>query len=109
MVEFKIKNLSEVDEKYHYEIKAFCENKAKYFKDLFKKYSKNLTLEVIFDHSSSLYKISVAIDMKSKKILSVEEGKEVMPVLDKLCNKFKVAVKKHYELEKKEYTYKRKR
>ena len=60
-------------------------------------------------YSSALYKISAAIDMKSKKILSVEEGKEVMPVLDKLCNKFKTAVKKHYELEKKQYAYKRKR
>ena len=109
MVELKIKNISEIDKKYHWEINNFCEHKVDYFNELFKKYSKNLTLEVIFDHSSSLYKISVAIDLKSKKILSVEEGKEVMPTLDLLCNKFKKAVKKQYELEKNQYSYKKKK
>ncbi len=109
MVELKVKNTSELDKKFHIEIEEFCNHKVEYFNELFKNYSKNLTLEVIFDHSSALYKISAAIDLKSKKVLSVEEGKELMHTLDTLCNKFKKAVKKQYELEKKNYEYKRKR
>ncbi len=109
MVELKIKNISEVEKEFHNEINEYCDNKAEYFKDLFKNYSKNLTLEVIFDHSSPLYKISAAIDLKSKKVLLAEEGKEVMNTLHTLCNKFKKTVKKQYEFEKKEYEYKRKR
>ncbi|HHH53477.1 MAG TPA: hypothetical protein ENK91_07445 [Bacteroidetes bacterium] len=109
MIDLKIKNISEIDEKYHPEIYDFCENKIKYFNELFKKYSKNLTMEIIFDHSSSLYKISAGIDLKSKKIISAEEGKDIMPTLDLLCNKFKKAVKKQHDLELKEHTFKRKR
>lgn len=109
MVILELKNLKEVEEQFHQEIKTICEEKRAYFNNIFKRYSKDLTLEVIFDHSSSLYKVSVSLNLKSKKVLSVEEDKEVLKAVNKVFSEFKKAVKKQYELEKKEYEYKRKR
>ena len=109
MVELIIKNLKEVEENLQNEAKALCEEKAEFFKELFKKYDKDLTLEVIFDHSSSVYKVSASIDLKSKKVLSVEEDKDVIKAITSLFSDFKKVVKKQYELERKDYEYKRKR
>ena len=68
-----------------------------------------MTLEIIFNHSSSTYNVSAAIELKSKKVLIAEEGKDVLKVTTQLLNEFKKAVKRQYELERKDYEYKRKR
>jgi len=109
MVELIIKNISEVEEPLRDKIKAMCEEKSEFYKELFKKYDKDLTLEVIFDHSSSVYKVSASLNLKSKKVLIAEEGKDVEKVVTGLFSGFKKAVKKQYELERKDYEYKRKR
>ncbi len=109
MVELVIKNLKEVPEEFHGQIKSICEEKVEFFNQLFKRYDKDLTLEVIFDHSSSLYKVTGSLNLKSKKILVVEEGKDVLTVLSTLLSELKKAVKRQHELERKDYEYKRKR
>jgi ribosome-associated translation inhibitor RaiA len=109
MVTLELKNLKEVAEQYHQEIKTICEEKRAYYDELFKKYDKDLTLEVIFDKSSALYKVSVSLNLKSKKVISAEENKDVIEALNKMFSEFKKAIKRQYELEKKEYEYKRKR
>ena len=109
MVNLVIKNLKDIDKQFHTEITEICEEKAEFYKELFKNYDKELTLEVIFDNSSSLYKISASLNLKSKKIIVAEEDKEVKKALTKLFSEFKKVVKRQYELERKDYEYKRKR
>ncbi len=109
MIDLKLKNLKEVEEQFRNEVEQICEEKTEYFRELFKKYDKDLILEVIFDHSSATYKVSASINLKSKKVLLAEEGKDIVPVVTKLFNEFKKVVKKQYELERKDYEYKRKR
>ncbi len=109
MIDLKLKNLKEVEEQFRNEVEQVCEEKTEYFRELFKKYDKDLILEVIFDHSSATYKVSASINLKSKKVLLAEEGKDIVPVVTKLFNEFKKVVKKQYELERKDYEYKRKR
>lgn len=109
MVELLIKNISEVEDTLQDKVKSICEEKSEYYKELFKKYDKDLTLEVIFDHSSSLYKVSASLNLKSKKVLLAEEGKDVEKVVTGLFSEFKKVVKRQYELERKDYEYKRKR
>jgi len=109
MVNLIIKNLKEVEEGARDKVKEIIESKVEFYQELFKKYSKDLTIEVIINNSSSTYTISAAIDLKSKKVLLAEEGKEPVEVATKLFNEFKKAVKRQYELERKDYEYKRKR
>jgi ribosome-associated translation inhibitor RaiA len=109
MVNLILKNLKEVEDHLQEEVKALCTEKSEFFKELLKKYDKDLKLEVIFDHSSSVYKVSISLDLKSKKVLSVEENKDVKKAVISLFNNFKKIVKKQYELERKDYEYKRKR
>ena len=109
MVNLIIKNIKDVEENLRESIQKKIEEKSEYFEELLKKYEKDLTLEVIIDKSSSLYKISAAIDLKSKKLLSAEENKDINKAVTALFNGFKKAVKKQYELERKDYEYKRKR
>ena len=108
MVALIVKNLKEVAGN-RQEVQMLIDEKKSFFDSLFKKYGKNVTFEVIFDHSGAVYKVSSAMDLKSKKVLLVEEDKDVLKALTTLMSKFKKAVKKQYELEKKEYEYKRKR
>ncbi len=109
MVTLKVKNIKEAEEQVRDEIMNKCEEKLPFFEDLFKKYDKDLVLEVIIDKSSALYKISASINLKSKKVLLAEEDKDAVKVLTKLFSEFKKVVKKQYELERKDYEYKRKR
>ncbi len=110
MVTLVIKNLKEIEEEFRGEVEKLCEEKSEFFKELFKKYDKDMTLEVIFDHSSSkLYKVSASLNLKSKKVLIAEEDKDALKAVTKLFNEFKKAVKRQYELERKDYEYKRKR
>ncbi len=108
MTKLILKNVNEVEKNLRDEVQKICEEKSEYYKELFKKYDKDLTLEVIFDYSSSLYKVSASINLKSKKILLAEEGKDVKKILAGLFSEFKKVVKKQYELERKDYEYKRK-
>jgi len=109
MVELKLKNSKELDEKSQEKVREICEEKVAYYNDLFKKYDKDLVLEVIFDGSSSLYKVSASINLKSKKVLLAKENKDAVKAVTELFADFKKAVKKQYELERKDYEYKRKR
>ena len=109
MVTLELKNIKEVDGNLLDEVKNICNEKAEYYNELFKKYDKDMVLEVIFDHSSAVYKVSASLNMKSKKVLVVEEDKDVVKSLNKLFSSFKKTVKKQYELERKDYEYKRKR
>ncbi len=110
MVKLSLKKIKDVEEKFREPVEKICDEKIKYFEDLFKKYEKDLLLEVHFDHSSSkLYKVKVSINLKSKKVSVSEEGSDIKKVITKLFSEFKKAVKKQYELERKDYEYKRKR
>ncbi len=109
MVKLVLKNISEIEEEFHSEIRNYCEDKLEYYNDLFKKYDKDLVLEVTFNKSSSLYKTTATINLKSKNILIVKEDKDVFKALTATFSDFKAAVKRQYELERKDYEYKRKR
>ncbi len=109
MVKLIIKNVKEVDESVRPLVEESIRSKTEFFENLFKKYDKPLTLEVIFKKSESVYTVSASIDLKSKKVLLAEEGNDAVKVVSALFNEFKKAVKRQYELEKKEYEYKRKR
>ena len=108
MVELIIKNINEVEKEFHKELEELCHEKSGFFKELFKKYDKEMTLEVIFDHSSAVYKVSASLNLKSKKVLVVEESKDVVKATTAVFNALKKAVKRQYELERKDYEYKRK-
>jgi len=109
MINFRIKNIKEIDEDMQPAVEALFNEKQSYYTELFKNYDKDMTMEMILDNSSKLYKVSLSLNMKSKKVLLVEEGSDLMQVLNTLFSHFKKAVKKRYELERKEYEYKRKR
>jgi predicted RNA-binding protein Jag len=109
MINYVIKNLKEVEENLQEDVKKLFESKQEYYNELFKKYDKDMTMELIIDYSSSVYKASLSLNMKSKKMLMAEEGKDVLKVLTALFSNFKKAVKRQYELERKDYVYKRKR
>lgn len=101
MVTLILKNLKEVEETFHNEIETICKEKEAYYKELFKRYHKNTTLEVIFNKSSAFYKVSVSIDLETKKVLISEEGKNPVNILETAFSKLETAVKKRYDLEKK--------
>jgi len=109
MVELIIKNIKEIDEDLRDKITNICNEKSEYFKELFKKYDKDLIIEIIFNKSSAIYTVSASINLKSKKVLLAEENKDVIAAVTKLFNEFKKTVKRQYELERKDYEYKRKR
>ncbi len=108
MVTLVIKNLKEVEEAYRNEIENTCQEKLDFYQNLFKKYDKDLKLEVIFNTSERIYSVSASLDMRSKKVLVAEEDKEVLKAFHRLCSEFKKVVKRQYELERKDYEYKRK-
>jgi len=108
MTKLIIKNLKEVELPYRKEVEDLINEKLEFYQNLFKKYDKDLTLEVIFNKSASTYTVSASIDLKSKKVLIAEENKDVLKATRQLFNEFKKAVKRQYELERKDYEYKRK-
>ncbi len=108
MVKLIIKNLKEIEEPFRKEFEEICQEKLDFYQNLFKKYDKDLTLEVIVNKSAKTYTVSASIDLKSKKVLIAEENKDVLKALRNLFNEFKKAVKRQYELERKDYEYKRK-
>jgi len=103
-----IKNLKEVELPYKQQVEEIILDKFDFFQNLFKKYDKDLTMEVIFNRSSSTYKVSASLDLKSKKVLVAEENKDPIRAVSKLLKEFKKVVKRQYELERKDYEYKRK-
>jgi ribosome-associated translation inhibitor RaiA len=109
MVELVIKNLKEVEEQYHDRIERVCKKKVTFFERLYKRYDKDLVLEVIFDHSASTYKVSASLDMKSKKVLLAKEDKDPLKAVIHLLDEFKKVVKRQYDHERKLYLFKRKR
>jgi predicted RNA-binding protein Jag len=109
MIKFIIKNIKEVEADLQAEVRKYFEEKQGFYAELFKNYDKEMTMELIIDHSSAVYKASVSLNMKSKKMLLAKEGKDLMGVLTSLFASFKNAVRKQYELERKDYVYKRKR
>jgi len=109
MVKLVIKNIKELDDDIQDEIVEICKEKHKFYEDLFKKYSKNLTLEIIFNRTKNLFTAITSINLKSKKIILAEESKDIQHAVTTVFSKFKKAVVKQYELERKDYEYKRKR
>jgi len=109
MIEYKIKNIKEIDEGFQPMVEDLFNLKQSYYNELFKNYDKEMTMELILDHSSKVYKASISLNMKSKKVLLAEEGTDLMQTLNTLFSHFKKAVKKRHELERKEYEFKRKR
>lgn len=110
MIRLEVKNIKEIEnETAKQEFLAKCEDRRNYLEDYFKNYGKELTLEVIVNKSSKTYKVSASLNMKSKKILHMEEHKEILPATTKLFNEFLKEVKRQKELERKDYLYKRKR
>ncbi len=109
MVKLIIKNTKEINKELESELKELCEEKLEYYSELFKKYDKDLKLEVIFNKTSSVYKVSVSLNLKSKKLLLAKEGEDIIKLTNSLFSDFKKMAKRQYELEKKEYEYKRKR
>ncbi len=108
MIKLVIKNIKEVELPYRQQVEEIITEKYNFFKNLFKKYDKDLTVEVIFNRSSITYTVSASIDLKSKKVLVAEENRDPIRAVTKLMNEFKKAVKRQYELERKDYEYKRK-
>ncbi len=109
MLKLIIKNIKEVEEPLHDKVTALCKEKSEFFENLLKKYGKEVPLEVIFDHSSKVYKVSGSLGLKSKKVLVVEEDEDVLKAVTRMFNELKKAGKRQYELERKDYLYKRKR
>lgn len=109
MVELVVKNLKEVEEQYHDRIERVCKKKVTFFERLFKRYDKDLVLEIIFDHSASTYKVSASLDMKSKKVLLAKEDKDPLKAVIHLLDEFKKVVMRQYDHERKLYLFKRKR
>ena len=108
MVNLTLKNLKEVDMTFRKEIEEICQEKLNFYQNLFKKYDKDLTLEVIFNKSAKTYTASASIDLKTKKVLAAKEDKDVLKAVRQLCTEFKKMVKHQYEMERKDYEYKRK-
>ncbi len=108
MVQLFIKNLKEIETDFKQELENICQEKIAFYQNLFKKYDKDLKLEVIVKKSAKTYTISASMDMKSKKILLAEEDSDLLKATHKLFGEFKKVVKRQYELERKDYTYKRK-
>ncbi len=110
MVKLEVKNIKEIEnENAKQEFLSKCEDRKSYLEDYFKNYGKDLTLEVIVNKSGKTYKVSASLNMKSKKILHLEEHKDILPAATKLFNEFLKEVKRQKELERKDYLYKRKR
>ena len=109
MITFKIKNLKEIEAEFQPMVEDLFNSKQSYYTELFKNYDKDMVMELILDHSSKVYKASLSLNMKSKKVLLAEEGNDLMKTVNALFSNFKKTVKKRYELERKDYEFKRKR
>ncbi len=110
MVYLIVKNLKEVEAKAdRRQLEEAAEKIRQKLDQRFKRYGKDLTMEVVVNKSGSTYLLSAAIDMRSKKILQAEEGKELIPLVHKLFDEFFRQVQRQWELERKDYEYKRKR
>ncbi len=109
MVALQIKNLKEVPgEAQRQEIQQLAEKLQQKFEEWFKRYTKPLTFEVIVAHNGRVFRISAALDMKSKKVLHAEEDIDPVVAAHKLFEQFRRHVKRQIELERKDYEYKRK-
>ena len=108
MIQLITKNVKEIDAEFRNEFEKICEEKSEFYQDLFKKYDKDLTLEVIVNKSSKTYTVSASLNLISKKVLLAKEDKDVLKATRALFSEFKKAVKRQYELERKDYEYKRK-
>ncbi len=110
MVQLIIKNLKEVEtETQRGQIREMAEEMQAKLETRFKRYGKDLTFEIIVNKSSATYLISAALNMKSKKVLQAEEGKDPILTAKKLLDEFFKQTARQIELERKDYLYKRKR
>jgi ribosome-associated translation inhibitor RaiA len=110
MVRLEIKNIKEIEsDALKEQFTQLINEKRDYLDEYFKNYDKELTFEVIVNRDGEVYKVSASLNMKSKKILHVEEGKEILAVTTKLMKEFTKVAKRQKELERKDYLYKRKR
>ncbi len=108
MVRFEIKNYNELEEPFKAEVRKIIKNRQDYYENLFKKYDKDLIIEIVFN-KEKVYRVSISIHLKSKNILIVEEDRDPVTALNRAFSEFKKAVKRQIALERKDYLYKRKR
>jgi ribosome-associated translation inhibitor RaiA len=108
MFTLEIRNLNEIEEIYHPEIRKIIKQKQEYYENLFKKYSKDLILGIQFNKDKK-YRVNLEINLKSKDISVTELDTNPVEALRKAFAEFKKAVKKQIALERKDYLYKRKR
>jgi len=110
MIKLEIKNIKEIEsELLKEQFTQLCNDKRDYLDEHFKNYDKEMIIEVIVNRDGELYKVSASLNMKSKKILLAEEGKEVLSVTTKLMKELTKTAKRQKELERKDYLFKRKR
>ncbi len=108
MLRIEIKNFNEIEKPYIDEIRRIIKHRQEYYENLFKKYDKDLILDITFNKDKE-YRVSIGINLKSKDILIVETDRDPVAALRRAFAEFKKAVKRQIAHERKDYLYKRKR
>jgi len=108
MVTLEIRNLNEIEDVYLGEIRRIIKRKQEYYENLFKKYSKNIVIEIEFN-KEKLYRVNISTNLISKTISVTELDRDPVEALRRAFAEFKKAVKRQIALERKDYLYKRKR
>ncbi|NPA42852.1 MAG: hypothetical protein GXO27_02345 [Chlorobi bacterium] len=108
MVTLEIRNLNEVEDVYLGEIRRIIKHKKEYYENLFKKYSKNIVIEIEFN-KERLYRVNISTNLISKTVSVTELDRDPVEALRRAFAEFKKAVKRQIALERKDYLYKRKR
>ncbi len=108
MLHLEIYNFNELEAPYIEEVRRIIQSKKDYYEQLFKKYPKDLLLEVKFNKDKE-YRVSIGINMQSKDIRIVETDRDPVAALRKAFAEFKKTVKRQLAHERKDYLYKRKR
>ena len=108
MIHLEIYNFNELEAPYIDEVRKIIQSKKDYYEQLFKKYPKDLLLEVKFNKDKE-YRVSIGINMQSKDIRIVETGRDPVAALRRAFAEFKKTVKRQLAHERKDYLYKRKR
>jgi DNA-directed RNA polymerase specialized sigma24 family protein len=104
----EIRNINEIEEVYLPEIRKIIKQKQDYYENLFKKYTKDLILEIDFNKDKQ-YRVNLSLNMISKTVSVTELHNDPVEALRKAFAEFKKAVKKQIAHERKDYLYKRKR
>ncbi len=108
MVSIEIFNINEVEEIYLHEIRKIIKQKQDYFENLFKKYTKPVSIQIDFNKDKH-YRVNIEINLKSRKVSVTEIAPDPVEALREAFSDFRRSVKRQLALERKDYLYKRKR